>query len=122
MPTAKKKAEANRNHVHQQHEVEDGCTANGIPNPASAAQSCENDNSVADEKYGGLFPFLSKIKKNYNRSKKQEERAEAPLLNRVALHAASITYTPLNAETTHTVSTPMPTDMLKFEEKLEKFA
>jgi RluA family pseudouridine synthase len=77
---------------------------------------------VADEKYGGQLPFLSKIKKNYNRSKRNDDRAESPLLTRVALHAANITYTPFQSDQTLTLSAEPPSDMLKFEEKLEKFA
>lgn len=77
---------------------------------------------VADEKYGGLYPLLSKIKKNYSRSKKQQERDETPLIERVALHAAQITYTPYKSDKTITMKAETPNDMLKFEEKLEKFA
>ncbi|MBF0197061.1 MAG: RNA pseudouridine synthase [Planctomycetes bacterium] len=77
---------------------------------------------VGDLKYGGAFPLLSKIKKKYVRSKKNSEREESPLLDRVALHAKSLCYIPFGAEESVTIECPEPADLLKFTEKLEKWA
>lgn len=77
---------------------------------------------VADEKYGGKFPLLSEIKRNYQRTKRKGDSEERALLERVALHAKSITYHPFGSEEKKTILVDMPKDMKLFEEKLQKYA
>lgn len=77
---------------------------------------------VGDEKYGGQYPFLSAIKKKYVKSSKDSRKQEVPLLRRFALHAHRLTYTPYGAEEPVTVESPEADDMVKFAQKLEKFA
>ena len=74
------------------------------------------------EKYGGEFPFLSKIKKKYNRSKKDSRSEERPILNRVALHARALEYMPFEGTEPKMIECPESNDLLKFTEKLEKYS
>lgn len=77
---------------------------------------------VADEKYGGEVPYLSKIKKKYVRSGKETRKEESPLLDRVALHAKSLEYFPFEASESFKIECPEAPDLRKFTEKLEKYS
>lgn len=48
---------------------------------------------VSDPYYGGVAAYLSQLKKNFNQKKWEEEK---PIIDRVALHAFSITFKDLN--------------------------
>ena len=71
---------------------------------------------AGDEGYGGSPFYLSKIKRKYHLSKGEEER---PLINRLALHAASITFQGLNDESI-AVEAPYPKDFAVLLRQLEK--
>lgn len=77
---------------------------------------------VGDHKYGGIYPYLSKIKRNYQKSRRHPDYGESPLIKRVALHAKSIEYIPFECEDTVKHECPEPKDFAQFTEKLEKFA
>lgn len=77
---------------------------------------------VADTKYGGEVPYLSKIKKKYIRSGKETRREESPLLDRVALHAKSLEYLPFEASELFKIECPEAPDLKKFTDKLEKYS
>ncbi|UKJ05821.1 RluA family pseudouridine synthase [Solitalea lacus] len=72
---------------------------------------------VADEMYGGKYPFLSTFKKGYRLSKNEEEQ---PLIRRFALHAREVTFKLLNGEET-TISADYPKDFATFLKLLDKF-
>lgn len=69
-----------------------------------------------DEVYGGKPVLLSKIKKNFNLKKDTEER---PIIQRVALHAAEISFTNTNGELV-TFEAPYPKDFRVLITQLEK--
>lgn len=71
---------------------------------------------VADTVYGGNMPYLSKLKPSYKTSKFENEE---PMLNRVALHARSLSFV-LN-EKKYEVAAPYPNDMAVFLKQLQKF-
>jgi 23S rRNA pseudouridine955/2504/2580 synthase len=77
---------------------------------------------VGDEKYGGTWPYLSQIKKKYVKSKKEGRQEESPLVRRLVLHAKALTYLPFKASSPHTIECPEADDIVKFCQKLEKFA
>ena len=71
-----------------------------------------------DELYGGKPILLSKLKKNYNLKKDTEER---PIIQRVALHAAQISFKDLKGNTI-TFEAPYPKDFRVLITQLEKNA
>lgn len=76
------------------------------------------NNIVCDKVYGDGKPvFISSIKKKYNLSKKEDE--EKPILNRLALHAAELTFT-LN-DTTYHLEAPLPKDLQALLQQLRKW-
>lgn len=77
---------------------------------------------VADVKYGGDIPYLSKIKKRYVKSTKENRGEEKPLLDRVALHAKSLLYMPFGCSEAFKIECPEAADLVKFTEKLEKYS
>lgn len=77
---------------------------------------------VGDDKYGGTWPYLSKIKKKYVRSSKEERKEESPLVRRFVLHAKSLIYVPHGAQEPITIECPEADDIVKFCQKLDKFA
>lgn len=72
---------------------------------------------VADEQYGGKPIFLSEIKNKNFKMKKFED--EQPLMQRVALHAHSLSFNLMNEERI-TVEAPYPKDMAALIKQLEK--
>ncbi len=72
---------------------------------------------AGDELYGGVFPYLSTIKKGYRLSKNEVEQ---PLMRRFALHARQISFKDLD-DTLLTVEAPYPKDFATFIKMLEKF-
>ncbi|MEM6829259.1 MAG: RNA pseudouridine synthase [Bacteroidota bacterium] len=72
---------------------------------------------LGDRAYGGDFPFLSELKRNFNQKKWEEEK---PIINRVALHAFSITFKSLEEEIIE-VSAPYPKDFQVLIKQLKKF-
>ena len=72
---------------------------------------------VCDELYGSAQPvYLSALKPKYNLSKKEE--AEKPILSRLALHAASLTFTLNNKE--YFFEAPLPKDLKATLQQLRK--
>lgn len=71
---------------------------------------------VADELYGGKNVYLSEIKRKFNL---KQETEELPLINRVALHAYSLTLEGLNGEEISVVA-PYPKDIRALITQLEK--
>lgn len=73
---------------------------------------------VCDGLYGDGKPvLLSQLKNKYNLSKKEEE--EKPLLNRLALHAAELSFTGINEEN-YTLEAPLPKDLKALLNQLRK--
>ncbi len=77
--------------------------------------SCLKAPIVHDEMYGGKPIYLSEIKRNFNLKKDTDEQ---PLIQRVALHASSLTFENLEGKET-TVEAPMPKDMRALINQLE---
>ncbi|MFC0185645.1 23S rRNA pseudouridine955/2504/2580 synthase [Pseudarcicella hirudinis] len=73
---------------------------------------------VCDPTYGGDMIYLSEIKKGFNLKKDTEE---LPLMQRVALHARSLTFALMNGERI-TVEAPYPKDFDVLVKQLEKFS
>ena len=73
----------------------------------------QNARISADEKYGGIIPLLSHIKRKIS----GEDR---PLIDRFALHAKSISFNVLN-NTAVTVDCPYPKDYEVFLKLLRKY-
>ena len=73
---------------------------------------------VNDATYGGKPVFLSEVKRKFNLKQNTEE---LPLIQRVALHAYSLTFTLLNGEE-QTFVAPYPKDFGVLVKQLEKFA
>lgn len=69
----------------------------------------------ADIMYGGVFTYLSQIKKKFKLKKGTEE---LPLISRVALHAFSLTFTDMEGKE-HTVDAAYPKDIRAFLRQLE---
>jgi 23S rRNA pseudouridine955/2504/2580 synthase len=78
--------------------------------------SCLKAPIVCDPQYGGEPIFLSQIKRKFNLKKDAEE---LPLIQRVALHARSLTFALLNNEEI-TVEAPYPKDFEALLRQLEK--
>ena len=70
---------------------------------------------IADTMYDGEFVYLSQIKRNY----KPSQRAEKPLINRMALHAFSISFKTLDGKVEH-IDAPYPKDYVVLLKQLEK--
>ncbi|MDB5240781.1 MAG: pseudouridylate synthase [Spirosoma sp.] len=73
---------------------------------------------VNDVTYGGKPIFLSDVKRKFNLKQGTEE---LPLINRVALHAHSLTFTQLDG-IEQTFEAPYPKDFGTLVKQLEKFA
>jgi RluA family pseudouridine synthase len=71
---------------------------------------------VGDELYGGKPFFLSSVKGGYNLKRDAEEQ---PLMQRVALHALSLTFNDLQG-VSRVVSAPYPKDFKALISQLEK--
>ncbi|MBC7570187.1 MAG: RluA family pseudouridine synthase [Spirosoma sp.] len=71
-----------------------------------------------DPTYGGKPVFLSDVKRKFNL---KQETQELPLIQRVALHAHSLTFTLLDG-TEQTFVAPYPKDFGVLVKQLEKFA
>lgn len=69
----------------------------------------------ADVLYGGVFTYLSQIKRKFKLKKGTEE---LPLISRVALHAFALTFTDM-AGKEHTVEAPYSKDIRAFVRQLE---
>jgi 23S rRNA pseudouridine955/2504/2580 synthase len=78
--------------------------------------SCLKAPIVCDPQYGGEPVFLSQIKRKFNLKRETEE---LPLIQRVALHARSLTFARLNEEEV-TVEAPYPKDFEALIRQLEK--
>ena len=76
----------------------------------------QNFSIVSDETYGGKFPMLSHLKRNFRTSKFENEH---PMMKRVALHSHSLTFE--IGEKKYDVIAPYPKDMEVFLKQLEKF-
>jgi 23S rRNA pseudouridine955/2504/2580 synthase/23S rRNA pseudouridine1911/1915/1917 synthase len=74
---------------------------------------------VCDELYGDGKPvFISQLKHNYKLSQSMEE--ERPLLNRLALHAAQLSFKGLNGEE-YNIEAPLPKDLKAILQQLNKW-
>jgi 23S rRNA pseudouridine955/2504/2580 synthase len=71
---------------------------------------------VCDPQYGGDYIYLSSIKRKFNLKKDTEE---LPLIQRVALHAFSLTFALMNGELIN-VEAPYPKDFAVLIKQLEK--
>lgn len=71
---------------------------------------------VCDPTYGGASTYLSEIKRNFNLKQNEEE---LPMIQRVALHAFSLTFRGLDGEPI-TVEAPYPKDFRVLVNLLEK--
>lgn len=72
---------------------------------------------VCDELYGNGEPvYISKLKRNYNLSKNELE--EQPILKRLALHSAMLTFT--FDGTAYTLEAPLPKDLRALIQQLRK--
>lgn len=74
---------------------------------------------VSDTLYGGKELRLSRLKRGYRLKPNQEER---PLLSRLGLHAASLTFQHPTSQQPVTVSAPLPKDMQVALKYLRKYA
>lgn len=72
---------------------------------------------AADTAYGGKFPYLSQIKRNFSIAKEKEEN---PIMNRVALHARALVFKGLNEEDI-AIEAPYPKDFEVFLKLLRKY-
>ncbi len=74
---------------------------------------------VCDALYGDAKPvLLSSFKKKFNLAKSAEE--ERPILNRLALHAAQLSFTDLH-KNTQTFEAPLPKDLRALLQQLRKW-
>lgn len=74
---------------------------------------------ACDELYGDGKPiFISALKKNYNLSKIEDE--ERPMLSRLALHAAKLSFTDIQGQLHH-IEAPLPKDMKALLNQLAKW-
>lgn len=71
---------------------------------------------IADTKYDGKLVYLSHIKNKY----KQSQKIEKPLINRMALHAFSISFKTLEGKVEKIVA-PYPKDYFVLLKQLEKY-
>ncbi len=75
---------------------------------------------VCDDLYGDGKPvFISQLKTNYKLSQSLDE--ERPLLNRLALHAASLNITGLNGKA-YELEAPLPKDLRAILQQLTKWS
>jgi 23S rRNA pseudouridine955/2504/2580 synthase/23S rRNA pseudouridine1911/1915/1917 synthase len=75
---------------------------------------------VCDDLYGDGKPvFISQLKTNYKLSQSLDE--ERPLLNRLALHAASLNITGLNGNA-YELEAPLPKDLRAILQQLTKWS
>ena len=73
---------------------------------------------LCDSLYGDGKPvLLSQLKNKYNLSKKEDE--EKPLLSRLALHAAELSFTGINGEQ-YNLESPLPKDLKAMLNQLRK--
>jgi len=79
--------------------------------------SCLKAPIVNDPQYGGKPIYLSSIKRKFNLKKETEE---LPLIQRVALHARSLTFKLMDGESI-TVTAPYPKDFDVLVKQLDKF-
>ncbi len=70
---------------------------------------------AADTLYGGELPYLSPLKKKFKMAKDKEE---TPMINRVALHAYSLSFT---LQKKYTAIAPYPRDIDAFVKILKKY-
>lgn len=77
---------------------------------------------LGDTQHGGALVPLSAIKKNYHLSRKREDRKEAPLIRRVALHSHRICYIPYLQDEAITITSEEPADMQHLARQLERYA
>ncbi len=71
---------------------------------------------VGDHKYGGKDIFLSQLKRNYSLGRGKEEK---PMIQRLALHAAGISFPDQDGETVK-IKAPYPKDFSVLLNQLEK--
>lgn len=71
---------------------------------------------LADTTYSGEYLYLSHIKRNY----KPTKRAETPLINRMALHASSISFKTLTGEEQN-ITADYPKDFQVLLKQLRKY-
>ena len=71
---------------------------------------------IGDEEYGGKPLLLSQIKRKYSHGKFEEEK---PMIGRVALHAAGLSFTDMSNKT-QKLSAPYPRDLQAAITQLEK--
>lgn len=81
--------------------------------------SCMKASIVADSRYGGDPIYLSDIKRRKFKLKKGTK--EQPLINRVALHARSLTFNLMN-DAPVTIEAPYPKDIEALLVQLRKYA
>jgi 23S rRNA pseudouridine955/2504/2580 synthase len=79
--------------------------------------SCLNAPIVNDPQYGGQPIFLSSLKRKFNLKKETEEQ---PLIQRVALHAHSLSFSLMNGEPVR-IEAPYPKDFEVLVRQLDKF-
>jgi 23S rRNA pseudouridine955/2504/2580 synthase len=79
--------------------------------------SCLNAPIVNDPQYGGQPIFLSSLKRKFNLKKETEEQ---PLIQRVALHAHSLSFSLMNGEPVR-IEAPYPKDFDVLVRQLNKF-
>ena len=73
---------------------------------------------VEDKLYGGRSAYLSELKRNFKLSKFEEEN---PMIRRLALHAAAITFLHPDSGETIEIEAPYPKDFEVFIKQLRKF-
>jgi 23S rRNA pseudouridine955/2504/2580 synthase len=73
---------------------------------------------VGDELYGGKLPYLSKLKRKYNKPKYVED--ENPIFKRVALHSRNIEFLDMKGDRVK-VEAPYPKDFDVFLKILKKY-
>ncbi len=78
--------------------------------------SCLKAPIVSDELYGGKMLYLSSLKRKFNLKKDTDER---PLIQRVALHAYSLSFFLMNEEALQ-VTAPYPKDLDVLIKQLDK--
>lgn len=78
--------------------------------------SCLKAPIVSDELYGGKMLYLSSLKRKFNLKKDTDER---PLIQRVALHAYSLSFYLMNEEALQ-VTAPYPKDLDVLIKQLDK--
>jgi 23S rRNA pseudouridine955/2504/2580 synthase len=104
--------------AYQQHSLVECMPITGRMHQIRVHLMCLKAPIVNDATYGGDPIYLSKIKRKFNLKKDTEEQ---PLIQRVALHAYSLTFDLLNGETTTFVA-PYPKDFDTLVKQLEKNA